>query len=33
MDKIKKLLGEQPLAPPDLKEIEKQSGVTRNPFE
>jgi selenocysteine-specific elongation factor len=30
MDKIKKLLGEQPLAPPDLKEIEKQAGVTRN---
>jgi len=27
MDKIKKLLGEQPLAPPDLKEIEKQAGV------
>ena len=30
MDKIKKLLGEQPLAPPDLKEIEKQAGVARN---
>jgi selenocysteine-specific elongation factor len=30
MEKIKKLLGEQPLAPPDLKEIEKQAGVTRN---
>ena len=30
MDKIKKLLGEQPLAPPDLKEIEKQAGVPRN---
>ena len=29
MDKIKKLLGEQPLAPPDLKEIEKQAGVPR----
>ena len=29
MDKITKLLGEQPLAPPDLKEIEKQAGVTR----
>ena len=32
MDKIKKLLGEQPLAPPDLKEIEKQAGVPRNRF-
>jgi selenocysteine-specific elongation factor len=30
MDKIKKILGEQPLAPPDLKEIEKQAGVARN---
>ncbi len=30
MDKIKKILGEQPLAPPDLKEIEKQAGVPRN---
>ena len=30
MDKIKKLLGEQPLAPPDLKEIEKQAGVPRS---
>jgi len=30
MDKIRKLLGEQPLAPPDLKEIEKQAGVPRN---
>jgi selenocysteine-specific elongation factor len=29
MDKIKKLLGEQPLAPPDLKEIEKLAGVPR----
>ena len=29
MDKIKKLLAEQPLAPPDLKEIEKQAGVPR----
>ncbi len=29
MDKIKKLLGEQPLAPPDLKEIEKRAGVPR----
>jgi selenocysteine-specific elongation factor len=30
MDKIKKILGEQPLAPPDLKEVEKQAGVPRN---
>jgi selenocysteine-specific elongation factor len=30
MDKVKKILGEQPLAPPDLKEIEKQAGVPRN---
>jgi selenocysteine-specific elongation factor len=30
VEKIKKLLGEQPLAPPDLKEIEKQTGVPRN---
>jgi selenocysteine-specific elongation factor len=30
MDKIKKILGEQPLAPPDLKEVEKQAGVARN---
>jgi len=30
MDKIKKILGEQPLTPPDLKEIEKQAGVPRN---
>ena len=30
MDKITKILGEQPLAPPDLKEIEKQAGVTRS---
>jgi len=30
MDKIKKLLGEQPLAPPDLKEIEKRANVPRN---
>jgi selenocysteine-specific elongation factor len=29
MDKIKKLLGEQPLAPPDLKEIEKLAAVNR----
>jgi selenocysteine-specific elongation factor len=30
MDKIKKLLGAQPMAPPDPKEIEKQLGVSRN---
>lgn len=30
MERIKKILGEQPLAPPDLKEIEKQAGVPRN---
>jgi selenocysteine-specific elongation factor len=30
MEKIKQMLGEQPLAPPDLKEIEKQAGVPRN---
>jgi selenocysteine-specific elongation factor len=30
MEKIKKILGEQPLAPPDLKEVEKQAGVPRN---
>jgi selenocysteine-specific elongation factor len=30
MEKIKKILGEQPMSPPDLKEIEKQLGVTRN---
>jgi selenocysteine-specific elongation factor len=30
MDKIKKILGEQPLAPPDLKDIEKQAGVPRS---
>jgi len=30
MDKIKTILGAQPLAPPDLKEIEKQAGVPRN---
>jgi len=29
MERIKKLLGEQPLAPPELKEIEKQLGVNR----
>lgn len=30
MDKIKKLLGEPPMSPPDLKEIEKRLGVNRN---
>jgi hypothetical protein len=30
MDKIKTILGADPLAPPDLKEIEKQAGVPRN---
>ncbi len=30
MDKIKKILGAQPLAPPDLREIEKQTDVTRS---
>ncbi len=29
MDKVKKLLGEQPLAPPDLRDIEKQIAVPR----
>ena len=29
MEKIKKILGEQPLAPPDLKDVEKQAGVPR----
>jgi selenocysteine-specific elongation factor len=29
MERIKKILGEQPLAPPDLKEIEKQLGLSR----
>ena len=29
MEKIKKILGEQPLTPPDLKEVEKQAGVPR----
>lgn len=29
MEKIKKILGEQPLAPPDLKEIEKLAAVPR----
>ena len=30
MDGIKKILGEQPMSPPDLKDIEKQLGVNRN---
>jgi selenocysteine-specific elongation factor len=30
MDKIKKILADQPMAPPDLKEIEKQLGISRN---
>jgi selenocysteine-specific elongation factor len=29
MDKIKQILGAQPLAPPDLKDLEKQAGVSR----
>jgi selenocysteine-specific elongation factor len=29
MERIKKILGEQPLAPPDLKDIEKQLGTNR----
>jgi selenocysteine-specific elongation factor len=29
MDKITKILGVQPLAPPDLKEIERQAGAAR----
>ncbi|MGN6718967.1 MAG: SelB domain-containing protein, partial [Candidatus Binatia bacterium] len=29
MDKIKQILAAQPLAPPDLKELEKQAGVSR----
>jgi selenocysteine-specific elongation factor len=29
MERIKKILGEQPLAPPDLKDVEKQLGVNR----
>jgi len=29
MDKIKHILGSQPLAPPDLKDLEKQAGVSR----
>jgi selenocysteine-specific elongation factor len=30
MEKIKRILGEQPMAPPDLKDIEKQLGIGRN---
>jgi selenocysteine-specific elongation factor len=30
MDRIKALLGEQPMSPPELKEIEKRLGVNRN---
>src|SRR5262249_40560997 len=30
MDRIKKILGEQSMSPPDLKDIEKQLGVNRN---
>ena len=30
MERVKKALGTQPLTPPDLKDIEKQLGVTRN---
>jgi selenocysteine-specific elongation factor len=29
MERIKKILGEQPLAPPDLKDVEKQLGLSR----
>jgi len=29
MERLKKLLGEQPLTPPDLKDIEKKLGVSR----
>ena len=29
MERIKKILGEQPLTPPDLKDVEKQLGVSR----
>jgi selenocysteine-specific elongation factor len=29
MERIKKILGEQPLAPPDVKDIEKQLGLNR----
>ena len=30
MERIKKILGEQPLAPPDLKDLEKPLGATRS---
>jgi selenocysteine-specific elongation factor len=30
MDRIKKMLGEQPMSPPELKEIEKQLEISRN---
>jgi selenocysteine-specific elongation factor len=30
MERIKKILGEQPLTPPDLKDLEKQLGASRN---
>jgi selenocysteine-specific elongation factor len=30
MDRIKNILGEQPMSPPELKEIEKQLAVSRN---
>jgi selenocysteine-specific elongation factor len=30
MNKIERILGEQPMAPPDLKEVEKQLGISRN---
>jgi selenocysteine-specific elongation factor len=29
MERIKKILGNQPLAPPDLKDVEKQLGISR----
>jgi selenocysteine-specific elongation factor len=29
MERIKRILGEQPLAPPDLKDVEKQLGLNR----
>jgi selenocysteine-specific elongation factor len=29
MERIQRILGEQPLAPPDLKELEKQLGISR----
>jgi selenocysteine-specific elongation factor len=30
MARIKRILGEQPLAPPDLKDVEKQLGISRS---